>query len=100
MYSERGMNPVAVTIINPRKEYWPSCGSNQQPATSCSQILLIELWGLGKKKKKKKIYGIKILHVLQSQLCQAPGAHLVAYRTGEQEVVGSIPSSGNILLDD
>ena len=36
----------------------------------------------------------------KSQLCQAPAAHLVAYRTGEQEVVGSIPSSGNILLDD
>ena len=25
------MNPVAMTIINPRKEYWPSQGSNQQP---------------------------------------------------------------------
>ena len=21
--SDRGMNPVAMTIINPRKEYWP-----------------------------------------------------------------------------
>ena len=28
---ERGMNPVAMTIINPRKEYWPSRGSNQRP---------------------------------------------------------------------
>ena len=28
---ERGMNPVAMTFINPRKEYWPSQGSNQQP---------------------------------------------------------------------
>ena len=28
---ERGMNPVAMTIINPRKEYWPSRRSNQQP---------------------------------------------------------------------
>ena len=24
------MNPVTVTIINPRKEDWPSQGSNQQ----------------------------------------------------------------------
>ena len=28
---ERGMNPVAMTIISPRKEYWPTWGSNQQP---------------------------------------------------------------------
>ena len=28
---ERGMNPVAMTIINPRTEYWPSRGSNQRP---------------------------------------------------------------------
>ena len=27
---ERGMNPVAMTIINPRKEYWRSRGSNQR----------------------------------------------------------------------
>ena len=26
---ERGMNPVAMTIINPGKEYWLNCGSNQ-----------------------------------------------------------------------
>ena len=25
------MNAVAMTIINPRKEYWPSRGSNQRP---------------------------------------------------------------------
>ena len=29
--SERQINPVAVTIINSRKEYWPSRGSNQRP---------------------------------------------------------------------
>ena len=34
---ERGMNPVAMTIINPLKEYWPSRGSNRRPLT--------ELWG-------------------------------------------------------
>ena len=27
--SERVMNPVAMTIVKPRKEYWPSRGSNQ-----------------------------------------------------------------------
>ena len=28
---ERGMNPVAMTIINPQKEYWPIRGLNQRP---------------------------------------------------------------------
>ena len=28
---ESGMNPVAMTIINPWKEYLPSRGSNQRP---------------------------------------------------------------------
>ena len=28
---DTGMNPVAMTIINPRKEYWQSRGSNQRP---------------------------------------------------------------------
>ena len=31
---ERGMNPVAMIIINPRKEYWRSHGSNQRPVLS------------------------------------------------------------------
>ena len=34
---ERGMNPVAVTITNLRKEYWPS--RRIKLATSCSQAL-------------------------------------------------------------
>ena len=29
---ERGINPVTMNIINPRKEYWPS----REPATFCS----------------------------------------------------------------
>ena len=29
--SERGMNHVKMTIINPWKEYWPSPGANQGP---------------------------------------------------------------------
>ena len=28
---DRGINPVAMTIIDPRKEYWLSQGSNQRP---------------------------------------------------------------------
>ena len=40
------MNPVAMTIINPRKEYWPSRGSNQRPPVLKSATLQTELWGL------------------------------------------------------
>ena len=45
---ERGMDPVAMTIINPRKDYW----SNRrfEPATSCSQVFQATdwaIWGLG-----------------------------------------------------
>ena len=43
---ERGMNPVEMTIINPRKEYWPSRGLNQQPSVLKSCMLLTKLWGL------------------------------------------------------
>ena len=39
------MNPVAMTIINPWKEYWPSRGSNQRPFIK-SATLQTELWGL------------------------------------------------------
>ena len=45
---ERGMNPVAMTIINPRKEYWPSRGSNQRPPVLKSATLPTELWGSAK----------------------------------------------------
>ena len=34
---EREMNPVAMTIINPRKEYWQSRGSNQRPPVRSPQ---------------------------------------------------------------
>ena len=43
---ERGMNPVAMTIINPRKEYWPSRGSKQPPPVLKSTTLPTELLGL------------------------------------------------------
>ena len=39
------MNPVAMTIINPRKEYWPSRGSIQRPPVLKSATLSTELWG-------------------------------------------------------
>ena len=39
--SERGMNSVAMTIINPRKGYWPSQGLNQRPSVLKSAML----WG-------------------------------------------------------
>ena len=48
--SERGMNPVTMTIINLRKEYWPSRGSNQRPPVLKSATLLTELWGLAQSK--------------------------------------------------
>ena len=42
---ERGMNPVAMTIINPGKEYWPSRVSNQRPPVLKFATLPTELWG-------------------------------------------------------
>ena len=41
----RGMNPVAMTVINLWKEYWPSRGSNQGPPVLTSAMLPTELWG-------------------------------------------------------
>ena len=44
MYSsKRDMNLVAMTIINPWTEYWPSGGSNQQPPVLKSCTLQTEL---------------------------------------------------------
>ena len=48
--TETGMNPVTMTIINPRKQYWPSQGLNQRPPVLKSAMLPTELWGLAKKK--------------------------------------------------
>ena len=42
---KRGINPVAITTINPRKEYWLSQGSKQQPPVLKSATLPTELWG-------------------------------------------------------
>ena len=43
--SERGMNLVAMTIIDPRKEYWPSRGSNQRSPVLQPCALPTDLWG-------------------------------------------------------
>ena len=40
---ERGMNPVAMTISNPRKEHWPSRVSDQRPPVLKSTTLPTEL---------------------------------------------------------
>ena len=50
--NERGMNSVAITIINSRKEYWPILGSNQQPPVLKSATLPTELWGWAGLKKR------------------------------------------------
>ena len=42
--SERGMNPVATTVINPRKEYWPSRECNQRHPVLKSLTLPTEPW--------------------------------------------------------
>ena len=41
---ERGKNPVAMTIINLRKEYWPKQGSNQRLPVFKSSTLSTVLW--------------------------------------------------------
>ena len=38
---ERGMNPAAMTIIKPRKEYWPIWSF--EPTTSCAQVFCASL---------------------------------------------------------
>ena len=41
---ETGMNPVAVTIVNPRKEYWLRRGSKQRPRVLKSCMLPTKLY--------------------------------------------------------
>ena len=36
---EKGMNPVAITIISPRKEYWPSSGVETATGVESNQVL-------------------------------------------------------------
>ena len=42
---ERGVNPIAMTIINPWKEYWPIWESNQLHPVLKSGMLQTELGG-------------------------------------------------------
>ena len=48
---ERGMNPVAMTIINSQREYWLSWGLNQRPHVLESATLTTELWGSAGRRK-------------------------------------------------
>ena len=41
----RGINPVAMTSINPCKEYWLSGGLDQSPPVLESCALPTDLWG-------------------------------------------------------
>ena len=60
------MNPVAMTVINPRKEYWPSRGSNQRPPVLKSATLPTELLGSDPRYKPLylRIQPLDINHVL------------------------------------
>ena len=44
------MNPVPSAIINPRKEYWPSRGSDQQPPVLKSGTLLLNIFSAFKRR--------------------------------------------------
>ena len=45
---ERGMNSIAMTIINPRKKCWPSWGLNKRPPVLKPAKLPTELWDLAR----------------------------------------------------
>ena len=62
---ERGTNSVAMTIINPWKEYWPSWGSNQRPPVLKFATLPTELWG---STRKMKIVTITIISLEMAEL--------------------------------
>ena len=47
------MNPVAMTIVNPWKEYWSRRGSNQRLPVLTSETLPTELWGSALTSKPK-----------------------------------------------
>ena len=49
------MNPVAMTITNPRKEYWPSRRSNLPPPVLKSATLLTELlWSAQRERDRER----------------------------------------------
>ena len=49
----KGMNPVAMTIINSTKKYWLSRGLTQRPPVLKSARLPTEVWGLSTKLRTK-----------------------------------------------
>ena len=68
---ERGMNPVAMTIINPRKEYWPSRGSNQRPPILKSATLPTELWGSAHHVQDQTVISQSVTNAILYYLCIA-----------------------------
>ena len=60
--SEREMNPVTMTMLNPWKKYWPSQGSNQRLVLkSCT--LWTELWGSAGKICKHLVINVVLARV-------------------------------------
>ena len=57
------MNPVAMTIINPWKEYWPSQGLNQWPPVLKSPTLPTKLWAW-LKELEKNIRKWQCVHII------------------------------------
>ena len=57
---ERGVNPVAMTLISPRKEYWPSRESNERPPVLKSATLPTELWGSARLSQTDSIYRVNL----------------------------------------
>ena len=68
--SERGINPVAMTIIKPRKEYWLSRGSNQRPPVLKSTLLLAEPRGLAISFQGLMIDVVIAIGFIQCWLCE------------------------------
>ena len=54
---ERGMNPVAMTVINHRKEYWPSWGSSQRRPVLKSAMLPTDIWGSAIRERGTQLFG-------------------------------------------
>ena len=52
--SVKGMNPVAMTIIKPQEEYWPSWGSHP-PSPVLKSYVLLSYMGLAWEKEKMPV---------------------------------------------
>ena len=65
--SERGMNPVSMTIINPREEYWQCGGSNQRPPVLKSETL-------------PSYEAPLCVHVIETERCLSETEHSITLR--------------------